>query len=407
MYGKEDAAMSELKYWIWLSRRYGYSARDRLEVLKYFGTPEAVYFASEKDYTHVIGGNAGSLLDKSLSETQNILEDCQDESVTILTVNDTGYPTRLKNIEDPPMVLYVKGNLPVVDEEITIGVVGARKCSAYGDTVAWRIGHDIARDGGLVVSGLAEGIDSMAALGALLAGGRVVGVLGCGIDVVYPAWNRDLYEDVEATGALVSEYPPHARPNRSYFPARNRIISGLSLAVTVVEASRKSGAMITAGHALEQGRDVFAVPGNIDSVLSAGANKLLQEGAQVALSGRDIIEPYLGLFAVRAVQEPEARPGQQVRRSAATGDGGRPKTTKKPIDNKVDEDYILVSRAEQSEERKKVLSVIDQRMHIDEIIEKTGLAAAKVLSELTLLEIEGAVTQEAGKYFVPHFKMVD
>lgn len=195
-------------------------------------------------------------------------------------MQDAAYPGRLKNIYDPPCLLYVKGRLPVFDEELAVAVVGTRDCTPYGVACAEKLGYGLTCGGAVVVSGLAKGIDAAATRGALRAGGVTVGVVGNGLDIRYPYESGYLYEDVAAAGALLSEYPPGARPAKAHFPARNRILSGLSAATLVVEAPERSGALITAGTAMEQGREVFAVPGPIDAPASAGCNRLIQDGAR-------------------------------------------------------------------------------------------------------------------------------
>lgn len=409
--------MSELKYWIWLSRLRGLNCQTIRKVLEYFGSPEQVYFAREGDYRQLLSGNIGPLLNKNLDEARRILLQCDELGITIYTLGDAAYPTRLKNIYNPPIVFYVKGRLPVIDEEAAVVLVGTRSCTRYGLFMAERLGYEIARAGGLVLTGLAAGVDSAAARGALRGQGRVVGFLGCGIDQVYPSFNGPLYDDVSAVGALVSEYPPGVRPDRTFFPARNRIMSGMSIAVTVVEAPRRSGALITADLALEQGREVFAVPGNVDSPASEGTNNLLQEGASVARSGQDILRPFRDQFVLRLEEgdrrelvplDPELREKLADSQEKSQENG---KTSvnppKKAIDNKEQLDYILISCADLTEEQRTVLAAMTERLHVDEIIERSKLSASEVLSALTMLEIEGAVSQEPGKYFVPHFKITD
>ena len=265
--------MSALKYWLWLTELPGLTNQTRLALLRHFPTPEDVYYADPEEVllTEGITREQAKLLeDKDCSGADRILADCQQLDLDLLTIQDAGYPNRLRNIYDPPCLLYVRGRLPAFDDEASIAVVGTRDCTPYGVSVAEKFGYGLAAGGALVVSGLARGIDSAALRGALRAGGRTAAVLGNGLDVVYPKENRYLYEDVAAAGALISEYPPGTEPSRGHFPVRNRILSGLCAATLVVEAPERSGALITAGTALEQGRDVFAVPGPIDAPASAG-----------------------------------------------------------------------------------------------------------------------------------------
>jgi DNA processing protein len=202
------------------------------------------------------------ILDKDTSDAEQILQECDNKGIQLMVYSDNAYPERLRNIADPPAVLYYKGTFPDFDQEAAIGIVGTRRCSAYGMLQSKQFSNLIANSGGIVVSGGARGIDTMALGGALDSLMPVVCVLGCGVDVVYPSSNRGLYEGVLRCGCLISEFPPGTRPYKWNFPKRNRLISGVSNGVLVVEAPERSGALITARLAAEQGRDLFAVPGN-------------------------------------------------------------------------------------------------------------------------------------------------
>ncbi len=308
-----------LKYWLWLASRRNLSPREQLAVLRHFGTPEAAYCAEKSALSEVEGlRSTASLEDKSLMEPEEILNECYRKQISILTYQDAAYPDRLRSIDDPPMVLYYQGTVPAIDTEPVIAVVGTRKASAYGLVQAKQLGYQLGRMGAVVVSGGADGIDTMAMKGALTAGAPVIGVLGCGVDVVYPAANRSLFEDVRTRGWLVSEYPPGTAAIGAHFPVRNRILSALSLGVLVVEAPEKSGALITARRALEQGRDVFALPANVDSATCAGNLRLLREGAIVAADGWDVLKEYVHLFPVAGRTPPKDDPHDaQPRRGAA------------------------------------------------------------------------------------------
>ena len=279
------------RYWIWLADRKRLSQGEKLALRQKFSSVQALYEAT--DYGPDIGGAAlASLLDKDLAPAEKILADCKRRGAGVLTAEDPRYPQRLKEIPDPPVVLYYLGTLPDFDKEIPIAMVGTRRPTAYGLMSAAKLGGEIAQAGGLVVSGVAYGVDAEAMWGAVRAGKPVVGVLGCGIDVVYPQANRELYRATEAQGCLISEYAPGIRPNQWTFPKRNRIISGLSLAVVVVEAPEKSGTMITAADARRQGRDLFAVPGHIQDENCAGSNRLLATGAIPVTCGKDVVARY-------------------------------------------------------------------------------------------------------------------
>ncbi len=402
--------MAPLKYWIWLSTRR-ISAKTISDLLDRFGTPEAVYFARDDEYKKAMelpAHQLAALSDKDTREAETIIGECGELGYRIMTLNDADYPVRLKNIFDPPAVLYINGRLPAMDDEAAIAIVGTRNCTPYGIRTAERIGYEVAYGGGLVVSGLARGIDSAAARGALRAGGAVVGVLGCGLDVVYPPSNEGLFRDVAKTGAIISEYPPHSEPSRGHFPARNRILSGISAGTVVIEAPERSGALITAARALEQGRDVFAVPGNVDSDSCRGSNALLKEGALPALSGRDILDEYVSIYPdkLAANMNKSGVPldeeiAEKLVENELPGNSRRQKSAEKEIDNPKTEGYIdLIKSDDLSQDEKMILSVIaPEGSHIDEIIEKSGMPAAQALSVMTMLELNGAVRQEPGKRF--------
>ena len=216
--------MSALKYWLWLTELPGLTNQTRLALLQHFPTPEDVYYAEAEEVllTEGITREQAILLEnKNCAAADRILADCQRLNVNILTLQDAGYPNRLRNIYDPPCLLYVRGRLPAFDDEAAVAVVGTRDCTPYGVSCAEKLGHGLAAGGAVVVSGLARGIDSAALRGALRAGGTVAAVLGNGTDVIYPPENQYLYEDVAAAGALVSEYPPGTPPDGRHFPVRN------------------------------------------------------------------------------------------------------------------------------------------------------------------------------------------
>ena len=283
-----------LLYWIWFAQITKVSAHMKQVLLQHFRDPEDIYYADEPAFSQIPGlteDGIASMMDKDLQQAQKIIADCKAKGIQVLTYADRQYPTRLYNIYDPPMVLYFTGVLPDWEAVPLIGVVGTRKATAYGLTTAKRFGNQICACGALVVSGGATGIDSMAMEGALEAGGPVVRVLGCGVDVVYPAGNRRLFSKVIANGCLISEYPPEEPAVAWHFPQRNRIITGMSNGLLVVEAPEKSGALNSARHAMEQGRDVFAVPGNVDVAACSGSNALLED-AIAALSGWHVVRQY-------------------------------------------------------------------------------------------------------------------
>ena len=383
--------MSALKYWVWLSECRGVSNQTRLALLRHFGSPEDVFYADAGELLLTEGitrDQVHALEDHKLDKADKVLADCQRLGLRILTIQDAEYPGRLQNIYDPPCLLYVKGRLPAFDEEAAVAVVGTRDCTPYGIACAEKLGYG----GAVVVSGLAKGIDAAASRGALRAGGVTVGVVGNGLDVHYPYESRYLYEDIAAAGVLLSEYPPGTEAAGSHFPARNRIISGLSLATLVVEAPERSGALITAETALEQGRDVFAVPGPIDAPTSVGCNRLIRDGAGLVSDAWDILREYAGRFPDKLNQdgakEQPVTLGYQARQKA------EPKPVPPTLDLKKD-DLSL------TDDQIALLRVLDaeEPALVDDLIEQTGIPTRRVLSALTLLEIEHFVTQHSGKRY--------
>ena len=406
-----------LVHWIWLATR-PFSDRVKISLLQHFSEPEEIYFADRGAFSRIEGltkEQLEALEDKSLTQAEGILRQCSREKISILTYRDAGYPSKLKNIADPPCLLYYKGRLPDFDGSPLIGVVGTRRASAYGLTAAKRLGYQIARCGGIVVSGMAHGIDSMAMSGALTAGREVVGVLGCGADIVYPPSNKSLFADVENYGCILSEFPPGTPPIGWNFPKRNRIISGLSCGVLVVEAPEKSGALITAGQALEQGRDVFVVPGNIDVATCRGSNALLRDGAIAVSSGWDVVGEYAARFpgkvrqvslysaqtaypdeVLDALKEEKTQPKVAQTPQIPTRTGKeKTKKKKKEIDNSASS---LYSDAETeipplSETEQAIVSRLQKGCAlVDDVIAATGMPAAAVSASLTMLQIKGVVT---------------
>ena len=371
-------------YWLWLATRPGLSEREKMAALTHFGSPEDCYYADDYSDLELSQEAVASLQNKELKEAEDILAACEKKKIHILTFGDDLYPGILRNIIDPPMVLYYKGILPDFEEEPMIGIVGTRKASAYGMTTARQIARQIASHGGIVVSGMAEGIDAMATWGALDAGKTAVGVLGCGVDRIYPICNRELFRKMEQLGCLISEYPPGTPPNRWNFPRRNRIISGLSCGVLVVEAPAKSGALITARQALEQGRDVFVVPGNIGVSSCEGSNALLKEGAYLVTSGWDVVGEYACRYPdkIRENIQPIVKEDDKI-----------------VVDNELPPLYsdLEMIADDLSEMEKAILAAIGaQEQLIDTVIAKTGYPSSEVLAALTMLEVSGYVTTRPG-----------
>ena len=292
-------------YWIWLAEGLGQGSRLAAKLLAEYEDAKAIYQAKDSDLRLYRSWRDNDLLqfaqllkNRELRRATEILNQCQKNAIGILTYDDPAFPSSLRCLSNPPLVLYYRGTFPDTTSYCTIGVVGTRTMTDYGRDMAYSLGAGLASGGAVVVSGLALGADSMAMVGAMDADGVTVGVLGCGVDVVYPPAHRPLYEQVLAHGGcILSEYPPLSRPLGFHFPVRNRIISGLSDGVVVVEADSKSGALITARHAVYQGKTLFAVPGQVGSRTAEGPNALLRDGALPVLSAADVLEEFAFPYA--------------------------------------------------------------------------------------------------------------
>lgn len=385
--------MSDLNCWLWLSLCRGVSAAVAQRFLRRFGSAKGVYYASESELREVEGATVRevkALLDRDLSRAERVRTACEKQGVRILCLQDADYPERLRNIPDPPSVLYIKGNLPPVDDRLTIGVVGTRKASSYGREMAESIGRDLARAGAVVVTGLAEGIDSAAAKGALKGHGPVIAVLGTSTDKVYPSWNEKLQGTVAQEGALVSEYPPGTGPTRASFPQRNRIISGLSLGITVVQAPEKSGSLITAARAQEHGRDVFAVPGMANDAGFAGSHALIRDGAQLVCSAEDILEEYRfrypRLISFKDERHGQKKPGEE-----------RQANLDKPGD--VGYHALQEQLAELTEAELELVGLLaGGEKHSDDLIAATGRDPGEVITSLVMLQLKGYIAEEDRRY---------
>ena len=406
--------MAGLRYWLWLTTR-ALGAGESMAVLEYFGgDPEQAYFADPAEYgqIHPLSGEArASLEDKSVEAAEQILADCDRCDVRPLTWQDSDYPERLRNIADPPLVLYVKGRWPRFDDEAAVAMAGTRNATPYGEQMAGQLAFQIARLGGLVVTGVVKGCDRAAAVGALKAGGPLVAVLAGGVDVPYYDSDRcrDLYADICQVGALVSEYPPGTAHLGRHFKARNRILTGLSVAVLCVEGGERSGVMNVASQALEQNRDLFAVPANADAPSAAGTLRLLKEGALPVTEGRDVMTHYQhqypncqrGRGALGPLGEEERLDGLK-RAAAETGKPPRAIRTKKDgIDKSDGKAYITLQehRKEFTDDEQAVLLALrDRPMTADELIAATGLPAHRAGQTLTVLELRGLLARQGQQY---------
>jgi len=398
--------LNEVECWIWLQQSLGPGSVRPGQLVEVFGGAEGVFKATRSELMKMPGLTAAEinrLCDKSFEKVERITEACLRLGCGIITFGDADFPQRLRDIYAPPCVLYVQGELYPVDDTVLIAIVGTRQITEYGLEAATKLAIGLASHGVVVVSGLALGVDTAAHRGALKGGGKTIAVIGCGLDINYPASNSELRRLISAHGAIVSEYPPGTQPMAFTFPVRNRIIAGLSLGTVVVEAGASSGALITASLAVEMGRDVFAVPGSIFSPLSEGTNKLLRDGAKPVLGVMDILEEYIGgypqsinidLLEAAAADEKHAdRPDARDEGKAAPGQIVIEKThIKKPASKKAPQNLTKAQAAVYD-----ILS--DSPVHVDEISLRANLEPRMVLAVLTTLEIEGLALSHPGRRF--------
>lgn len=346
-----------MNYGYWLARAAGISDRVRRRLVEEAGSAEDVYFLPERSLKMLAGdGAAERLLLAKKSDTEAEYVKLGAAGISFLTLEDTAYPARLRQIFDPPYALYIKGRLPAKPDR-SVAIVGARMCSEYGRAVAERLAYCLAKKEVCIVSGLARGIDAAGHRGAVDACGVTCAVLGCGVDVCYPRANETLYGEILDRGCILSEYPPGTQPRPGYFPQRNRIIAGLVDTVVVVEAKERSGSLITADLALEQGRDVYAVPGRMYDALSAGCNGLIRQGAGIISN----IEDFARELGVWTEEEQKQSAGENL---------------------------------SLEKEERLVYSCVDLRPRgLEELLQKTGLSMPVLAESLTGLLRKGVIRE--------------
>jgi DNA processing protein len=368
----------QLRDWIALSFVTGVGSRTAAMLIDRFGSPTSVFQASssalesaglKRETIAVIKSTA--MHEKAARE----IEELTRLDGEALTLGDERYPRLLRETYDPPIVIYCLGNLTAAFFQPAVAIVGSRRCSTYGRNVAEKLSRELAERGVTVVSGLARGIDSAAHRGALDGRGITVGVMGTGLDAVYPKENRKLAERIVEKGALITEFPLATPPVSQNFPFRNRVISGVSLGVLIVEGAERSGSLITARLAYEQGRDVFAVPGNITSAKSFGPNYLIKDGAKLVQTWRDVIEelPADMKATILSAERGESRIKQ-----------------------------IVIDEVALSESERRVLKMLgtDDGVHIDQLISTSGLSLGELMGALLQLEMSDRIRQLPGKTFV-------
>ena len=373
-----------IRYLIWLQQALGAGSCKAIKALEHFGSAEALFKsgnekrAKSKIFTK---RELERLEAVTLANSLSIMAECKKDGIEIIPYGSEKYPFCLSVIPDAPLVLYVKGNIPRFDDIPTICIVGPRKVSEFGKKAAFSLGYRLAASGIIVVSGGALGTDTYAHAGALKAGGTTVLCLGCGINSSYLPENKNLRKAVFESGCLISEYPPSEDPNRYTFPVRNRIMAALSLGTVVVEAGKKSGALITARHANEQGRDVFVIPGSPEDSKYAGSNLLLRDGARPLLDVSDIFNEYILRF-------PDKINIEKALNSDIIGKNKQNVTPKKPVTEKKTENSQKILPETLSKEAKIVYNYLNKQIFLPEEIGISNMDNQQLLSALTELEME-------------------
>ncbi len=385
------------RYWIWLTQAIGYCNAKLKHLCSVYPHIKTLYEGGETEF-RLCGifteSEISRLLKTDLSVADSIISRCNDLGYTILDIEDEEYPECLSEIDTAPAVIYVQGTLPDFDNINAVSIVGTRKATVYGVRTAFELGANLSREGFVVVSGGALGIDCAAHRGVLQQGGVTVCVLGCGIDYEYLRENKGMRQAITENGAVISEYPPGTSASSRNFPQRNRIISALSKGLIVVEAPKGSGSMITVGYALTQGKDIFAVMGNVDSPYSEGSNALIKDGAVPVTSYRDVAEYYLG---VGFDQKPAQKFSQEVIASVPTKlrtavDSTKSDNSPLPIHNP---DVVL-----SDEEKSVYFNIGVEPIHVDKIAESTKLPVHKILRIISVLEISDLIRDVGGRNYV-------
>lgn len=412
-----------LKYWVWLQNCLGY-ANPKVNIVRRFYKSVVDFYEGGKQEWMLCGcftkTEMNNLSTSTLEQAKQIIDKCNELGYKMYTMDMDEYPNQLKEIYDPPAVLYVNGNMPDVDNILSIAIVGTRNATVIGKKLAYSIGYDLSKSGVIVVSGGALGIDSSSHNGALMAGGNTICVLGCGINYNYLMSNAQMRSKIAQKGAVISEYPPDTAPQRYSFPKRNRIISALSQGVLVVEAGEKSGALITATTALSQNKDVFAIPGDVTNAVAFGTNHLIKQGAKPVTNAQDIIEEYTNKYSL-TIDEP--LPIEQISDNIVDSiPNGRKKVISvnqlisdknksiiaKNKDNHITNSCYTINKLNKkefddiSENAKAIYDIIfENPSTVDDIIIKAKLPVSVVMQAFTELELEEAIIRKSGGIYYP------
>lgn len=384
--------MQSKLHWVWLTSITGMNSSKITRLLEHFDTVGDIYAASKDDFVTVDGlseRDVTALCNKSMERVEQIMLAVEKMGAYILCYDDAHFPSALRYCYDPPYVLYVLGEKLFWDRLFCISVVGTRRYTEYGASITHSIAYDLARNGVTIVSGMARGLDKVAHNAALKAGGKTIAFLGCGINVVYPPEHGELMQAIAQNGAVITEFAPGTEPNGRNFPYRNRLIAAFSQGVLVTEAPSRSGTLNTANWALNEGKDIFAVPGDYDRAMSCGCNELIKSGAaKLTTDAMDILGEYEMELAKLGIEL------QKIVLSKRRVINSKPVNVVKQVSLDAPQYQALGA------EEKAVLAVLlHKNAHIDEICRESGMEISKVSSILTLLELSGFVNQLAGKNF--------
>ncbi len=408
-------------YWIFLQSVIGVGSRKLLPIINHFGSAKAFSecrYEDLKELGLLSKAELNRFNNTSLEDCRKIMSQCNKLGYQIITPNDKNYPKLLAQIPDPPAVLYVLGEMPDFNSTVCVAMVGTRKCSDQGKSIARELAYRLTIAGAVIISGGAVGIDSSAHIGALRANGKTYAVLGCGLNYPYLAVNAELRKEISENGALISEYPPDAPASKYTFPIRNRIISGLSLGTIVVEATYSSGSLITVDHALEQGRDIFVIPGEISNPLYAGSNRLIRDGAIAITTPYDVLCEYNNYYPhklnlsgckeiISCIDSPVADDINDVVSNEKTI---KPKEDKRPKREKkkriklkqIKKAQVNVDLDNLSDNAKMLIALFKESdsQYFDIVTEKSDLSPSDAISALTELEIMGIVSAQPGGRYI-------
>lgn len=408
--------MVDVLYWIWLSLICGTRYNISEKLLVYFDmNPENIFKAEEKEVLQISENQLKNSFTHNLNEAKSIKEYCLLNNIGFLTPDNEYYPERLRKIKDKPVLLYYRGILPDFNNRLCITTVGTRRMTDYGKQSAYTITYDLAKCGAVIISGMALGVDGMCHRAAIDAGGQTVAVLGCGINRVYPQEHDSLMNEIIARGAVITEFKPSTPPAGFNFPLRNRIMSGLSQGTFIIEADKKSGAMITARTAIFQGRDIFALPGKVGEMNSSGTNSLIQQGAKMVTTALDILDVYAGLYplTIKVEKSVYRSSGQNMNLSSLLDNKqsvtARIKKNRRKVSDtdEIFNDESLRDSAEESKIKNTsatlkpvILSENEQQIYnllndgipeTADTLARKGFSVSHVLTILTMLEIKGII----------------